>query len=308
MVKQSFKLNSADRIAFSPDSKSLATLGNKLVVWDVGTGERRFLSQPLSHISEFVYSPNGKKILLKNTSGEIVIVDSNDGQLVLRIDRPATPGQDGCHPVFSPCGKYIVDGTWDGRLVVYSIRTGRSKFEKQFTNEMISGVMFLPGGASAYILNQQLPSGDESDDDFTGEPYLNSWKWPFWQSTPKRQHGAMPESCDLYCSETGKHFACIEEYDTLCVYLIRGRKQIYSFSYDDFIKRIQWSADGQWLAVATGDVIDLRHVKDFGVNRLCEHKGASDFAFSPDGKWVAIAAGTNSSAIHREHFFSEIAE
>ena len=104
------------KVAFSPDGQLLAVIGRDVVSWDFPRGEKRFRVHPLSHPSHVAFSRSGDRLAVKNTAGRIVILDPATGQVA--VDFGNKRDGEGCGPVFSPCDRYLVDGTWGGRLLV----------------------------------------------------------------------------------------------------------------------------------------------------------------------------------------------
>ena len=60
---------------------------------------------------------------------------------------------EGCNLLFSPCGKFIIDGTWEGRLLVRAAATGKIEFEREFPNEMIHDIYAVDGGSSFVVMH-----------------------------------------------------------------------------------------------------------------------------------------------------------
>lgn len=64
------------QVCFSPQGDRLATLAVHVDLWDVGERKRVARSHPFKHPSRFDFSPDGEKLAVKSTSGEIVILDA----------------------------------------------------------------------------------------------------------------------------------------------------------------------------------------------------------------------------------------
>jgi WD40 repeat protein len=79
-------------------------------------------AHPFKHPSHIDFSPDGSKLAVKNTSGEIVVLDGSTLDVLAR--HSGRPWGEGAEVLFSPCGEYLVDGTWSGALVVREALTG----------------------------------------------------------------------------------------------------------------------------------------------------------------------------------------
>ena len=112
-LAKTIKLGAAERVSYSPDGKRLAVSSSQISVWDLEKGVRLWRAAPLPYLIYFAFSPDGKRLAVKSTTGQIAVVDSNNGK-VLYDFRNKKDGE-GSDLEFSPCGKFIVDGTWEGR-------------------------------------------------------------------------------------------------------------------------------------------------------------------------------------------------
>lgn len=122
MRKPGFRVGPSFGVCFSPGGDWLATIGARIVVWDVDGRVRLRSAHPFSHPSSVDFSPDGQRIAIKNTSGEIVVLDGGTLEVLARHD--GRPWGEGSDVMFSPCGEYLVDGSWKGSLLVRETLTG----------------------------------------------------------------------------------------------------------------------------------------------------------------------------------------
>jgi DNA-binding beta-propeller fold protein YncE len=73
--KPGFRIGTSFRVAFSDDGCFLATVGKRSTVWDVRVRERHGAVKPFSHESEIDVAPDSKRIVVKNTLGDVAIYD-----------------------------------------------------------------------------------------------------------------------------------------------------------------------------------------------------------------------------------------
>ena len=77
---------------------------------------------PVSHPSHADFSPAGDLLAVKDTSGEIVVLAADSLEVLAQHD--GRPWGEGAEVIFSPCGAYLVDGSWNGDLVVREAISG----------------------------------------------------------------------------------------------------------------------------------------------------------------------------------------
>jgi WD40 repeat protein len=124
------KLGVAERLSYSADGKRLAVRSSQLSVWNLENHKRLWRANPVPYLDYATFSPDGKLLAVKSTTGQIVVVRADTGKVV--CDFRNRKDDEGCNLLFSPCGKYIVDGTWEDRLLVREAATGKIHFEREF--------------------------------------------------------------------------------------------------------------------------------------------------------------------------------
>jgi WD40 repeat protein/tRNA A-37 threonylcarbamoyl transferase component Bud32 len=151
-----------DSVAFSPDSKRLATLSrdNTLKVWDAQTGQE-ILTLKVRHSSmngSVAFSPDGKRLAsssngtLGTTEGspaEIKVWDAQTGQEILTLKGHA--GRQITSVVFSPDGKRLASGLGTslpglgGEVKVWDAQTGQELLTLKASG-FHDGLAFSPNG------------------------------------------------------------------------------------------------------------------------------------------------------------------
>ena len=76
-------------------------------------------------------------MVAKNTSGEVVVFDAASLEELARF---AGEGYgEGTSVRFSPCGRYLIDGSWGGRLLVREADSGSVAWEEAGADGAIFG-------------------------------------------------------------------------------------------------------------------------------------------------------------------------
>src|SRR5262245_55341837 len=133
-----WKIGTSYTVAFSRDGGLLATLGRDVFVWDVALKSKLVRSHPFAHPSDAAFSPDQRHLAVKSTSGQIVIIDAQSGQIA--VDFKNTADGEGSNLQYSSCGEYIVDGSWSGRLAVRRAGSGAHEFVQEFGGNSIRSV------------------------------------------------------------------------------------------------------------------------------------------------------------------------
>jgi hypothetical protein len=110
-------------VRFSPDGAWLASCGTR-------TLELRRPGAPTPEISVRVrngssgeFATDSRSVVLKTTSGALYILDPLESTADVRIFDKGRG--EGAAPRYSGCGRYIIDASWSGQLVVLDAATGK---------------------------------------------------------------------------------------------------------------------------------------------------------------------------------------
>lgn len=287
-MRKPLKIGRAYAVAVSPDETRVASLARFVFVWDLRSGKKSFRSHPCAHPSDAVFSPNGKYLAIKSTSGRIVVVSADNGRSVSDFRNDADGG--GSNLAYSGCGEFLVDGTGDGRLVVRRWKSGAAVFVETFQQEMIGAVHRDTTGQRWVVEHQPiLPPGEK----FLPPGYFSVWEWPFRSKT----YSVLPHRVGLLYSSAlsadGRHLAVVRggsPNDLLEVFKIPSAKpvacaRIKTGGTDSVIC---WSPDGRFLGSVQAERIAIYEMPKLSCVAEFALSYPSDVAFSPRSNWVVL--------------------
>jgi WD40 repeat protein len=136
-------------VAFSPDGKTVLTVGSWAQLWDAATGMPRGVTLT-GHVTAVAFSPDGKTIL---TGGGIDVRGHNGGEARLcdavtgmRIGTPMTHQATVTAVAFSPDGKTVLTGSWDTTAQLWDAATGKPRGAPLTHQGEVYVVAFSPDG------------------------------------------------------------------------------------------------------------------------------------------------------------------
>jgi hypothetical protein len=174
-------------IRFDPAGNTCATIGRDVCLWDLETAQVRWRARPFSNPSYVAFAPDGSQIAIKNTAGRIAVLDPSGGE-VLNDFANQREGE-GSNPLFSNCGRYLIDGSWGGLFTVRTASSAEILFQKRFEGEMISRVHTCRAGQmwiTEHHPKATAPNRPPADG------YFLRWAWPIGLGSPERLPHAFP--------------------------------------------------------------------------------------------------------------------
>jgi WD40 repeat protein len=284
-IQKSFK------VRFSPQADRLATLSRDVSIWDVHANRKTLRTHPLSHPSHCDFSPSGKQLAVKATSGRIVVIDSENGQLLRDYENSADG--EGANLLYSSCGDYIVDASWAGRVFVRRVDSGEVEYTREFSGEMITQVHRSDEGRT-WIL-QHTPKGKKLGD--ARHIYFSVWEWPFkdFRMLTLGTDAPVLRSRASAVTESGELLATVigTPPKTLAVFRVADGMQMLSTDIDvgGTGSAITWSRVSQFIASVQNNKVVVYSAAG-SLTRVFEYplRYASDVAFAANGHFLAIGA------------------
>lgn len=116
------KLKKGGSPTFSHDGKLVAACGSSpIYIYDTKTGDLLTQTKALSNQIYMAFDPTGTKLAVKSTSGRIAIV-SISGDVIADFKNQSEG--EGSNILWTPDGRHLIDGSWNGLLRKRNAETG----------------------------------------------------------------------------------------------------------------------------------------------------------------------------------------
>jgi hypothetical protein len=293
MIKRSLNLPSCCELAVSPRDTYVAALGRDVVVANLVSRKRCFSSRALAHPAHAAFSDDETQMVVKNTSGDIVTLDMSDGRVVARSDANGYDEGAGVH--YSPCGEFVVEGSWNGAIRVRRADSLAVVEEFTFPDEMVSGVSRTSDG-SRWLFTHQPKTRD--GENWPPPPYLTVWDWPL--RTPSRTldprfysvGAASISPCGSWIASVGNHHALPDGTlppDELRISDLFGEVQWATHViFAGTAYRARWSADSRLVGTIDRSGILIFAAQGLVLHRTVPSEFPSDIAFVQDGACAVL--------------------
>jgi WD40 repeat protein len=279
-------------VAFSPDGRTLATVGGRVPrLWDLKSGRcLPNLPNPTSEESSWVFensltsiawSPDGK-ILATDTEGDLVkLWDTVSGKKLPVLEAP------GLGPIyalaFTPDCKTLAVGSGDGGIRFWNLAAGKLLRTLPAHDGRVYGLAFSPDG-------KLLASGGRDK------------VIKFWDASSAKEVRTLPLTAgslrSLSFSPDGRTLAGTDNAVIRLWEVESGREIETLDAHSNPIASIVCSPDGSNIVSAENDyAVRMWSLGSYPqIRRLTTSNAANEFvAFSADGKTLAVQ-GTNSPA------------
>ena len=175
-----FRLPMGYAICCSDDGRKLACLGRRVNVFDISSRQKISTTHPFPHPSHAAFSPDGKILVVKFTSGRIVVLDPATGNMM--HDHKNQREGEGSEVLSSPDGHDLIDASWDGVIKVRKSFERTVVTQQQFEGEMIKRISHDSVRRTWLIEHRpKLRLGEN----WPRSPYLTLQKWPIGKRKPK---------------------------------------------------------------------------------------------------------------------------
>ena len=287
-MKKKLALPAVYQFALSAEGKRLAVIGRNVVMTDPSRMARLYSCHPISHPLCAAFSPDGARLAVKSTSGGILLLAAESGEIILDFTNK-TDGE-GAAIAFSACGRYLIDASWNGDIIVRDTLCGLPDQRHAFAGEMI--VCVLPSSdRSTWVFLHQPKATSQTEP--VALPYITVWKWPL---TEYRELALETRATSAELSPDGK--VIVIANDLQIQFLLVANGNVLKSVLAERCRRIRWSPDGALVAFVLQSSIAVYAFPSYELVDIFEQEFASDICFSPDNSFFAYG-GWGSGVLQR---------
>lgn len=161
-------------IKVAPDERTLVAITNsRVALWDMHSGEV-VASREFSDPAYADFSPDGSRIAVVNTGGECRVFTADGLEEVARLTEQGLG--EGPKIVFGPDGDLLVQASWNGDIVVWSVPAGELVHRERERGRMIEAVAHRPD-RKLFAYTSAVRGESEVD--------VRVRRWPFDEHDPE---------------------------------------------------------------------------------------------------------------------------
>ncbi|GHV57195.1 hypothetical protein AGMMS49579_22710 [Spirochaetia bacterium] len=287
------KLKRSFEVQFTEDSNNCITISRDMNLYDIQSGEKIWRVHPLSNPSDLILSHDNNFIAVKNTVGEIKIINKNDGSIMnnFAFEREG----EGCNMEYSLDDKFIVNGTWSGVVKIIDSNNGNINKMFCFHREMIVGILKNKNKNIWYSVHH--PKAKYSDKPHENN-YIIKWTWPFGDIQPVKLPIDFHEIDNAKLSISNNYICFIDHFGSrheIVVVDINNYKTLWinPFEYAGSGSAVCWSKDDKYIAAVQKGGITFYESMTGKIVSFYEIKYPCAIDFSNNNQYIAIGSWEN---------------
>jgi len=283
------KLGKSYEVHFVPHSDLLVCLALKIKLRRRLGREHVVDARPFSHPSHCVIAPDATLLAVKNTSGAIALLELPT--LQRRWVRP--PAKEGCQLLFSPCGAYLITGSWAGELTRLETASGTAQVLDHAAGSMVQWLS-QSQDRLRYAYVRQPIAVDRISPPGNSIVALRSWPFDSQPEQPLAGPWRFVQAAEI--SPDARRLAVLHRRKGADL-----RVDIVDLSSERVLSSVPvtsggtnfslaWSPDGQHLACIRNGGVTLFEAPSLRVASEVSCAYACHVSFSRDGQFLAIGA------------------
>ncbi|WP_232666181.1 WD40 repeat domain-containing protein [Pseudonocardia sp. TRM90224] len=275
-LRPGFRIGSSFQARFDDQGARLATIGHRGAVWDVANRQKIGFFRQLKHTAHVGLSPDGSLLVSKNTAGDVLLISVPT--LTEHMRMPGARYGEGSDIHFSPCGRYIIDGSWSGHLTVRDVDTGAVAWEEYVEDTRI--------GSITHSCDRQTWAYTRSVPDDRPMTEVLVREWPFADNQPRLvTRTRLLKAIAIHSN--GPRVAVEGTTTPLQIWsLDQPEPDRQHAAAPNSIHAMSWAPDGAHLALSTDSGLRVLTADlELAFEQKLEYP--SDVDWSPDGRLIA---------------------
>lgn len=291
MATQTLKLPSSYAVAVSSSQDFVAAAGRNVVLASLLHRKRLYSVHPLSHPSSLSFSPDAAHLVVKNTLGEIVVLDVAEGAATARFTPPER--EEGPRIYYSPTGCQLAHVTWSGRLRIHRTLDLAVEQEREFPNDMLFD---LSVSATRELWLVAHRSGGSRNPAIANSTQLSLWRWPLVEPIATFDFGqdhlltASLSPCGSYIA-IARQFFGPPRYELVLFSAEHGREMaVTPIDIGGSGSRIGWADDSSAVCATVRGGFAVFSLPSLALEKSLRYQYPSDMAFINSNR--ALVVGT----------------
>ena len=297
-----FKLRRAYSVVFSPcGDRLVSTSSSAVVVRQTSVPQKQWVYK-IPHPSRLAFSRDGMSLAVKTTSGRIVVLDPSAEHTPPRVLREDEG--EGAAPCFSACGRYLVDGSWDGVLEQRDARTGEVVWRQKFENEQIRAIHASADRRRWVVVHAPKATTHNRP---PAPEYLSLWSYPFGARPAAKIFPKHPFVWNSALTADGEYLLMTHGAPPAALTLLQVQSghviRSVPIEPGGTGLALAWAPNDSYIGSAQNDCVRFYTPR---LEPLSEVALAypSCVAFSADGRWIALGSWSSGILAEREELLS----
>lgn len=298
-LSPAINLKTAYEFAFSPSGRQVAFIGGRdVTVLDIATRKPLFAVHPIANPSHIDFSPDGRRLVVKGTSGRTIVLDAKTGRL--RCDFRNQKEGEGDSALFSACGRFVVSASWRGLFSVRDIETSETVFSQSYSECQLTE---LSTSADRSLFVYSVGGRPRSPEGLT-PCTIGLHRWPTRSATAEELPKEWVAICGLQVSPSGRFLALVygTPPDTLEIYNIARSRTVAQCPWSGSPGcSIAWSKDEKTIIVNGDDCFRMYALPKLRVLRELPAQYPCFVRFSPSEDFIALGSWKKSFVIPTDY-------
>jgi WD40 repeat protein len=292
-------LKTAHEIAFSPSGNRAAFIGGRdVTVLNLRTRRTVFVVHPIANPSSIDFSPTGRHLVVKGTSGRTIILNASTGQLLSDF-RNQKEGE-GDSALFSSCGRFVASVSWTGLFSVRDWATTKVVFSQSYNDAQLTQ---LSATDDRRLFVYSIGRRPKSATGFT-PCSIALQNWPARDKSTKELQAEWPAIWGLQISPSGRLLAIVygTPPNTLEIYDISNSRVVARRDWSGSPGcSIAWTRDEKTVVVNGDENFRAYQLPKLTVSRELPVTYPCFVQFSPSEKHLALGSWNKSFIVPTDH-------